>query len=376
MMRGAIFILALLCVGCVGSSQRLTVENTASTYSGCFSELSRDSMQRVEFAGRIFDFGTVREENGVVSHRFTFCNRSNRPIVITRTQTTCGCIRTDFSQEPILPGAEGVVTVSYDPYYRPGPFSKEIRIIFDGVRELSCIWIRGEVIPCRHPIAEDLPYDLGHGLRSNLKTLLLGGIFPGDEQSILLRYGNDSKNPMRLRFRVEGATCEALTIPDTALLAADERREIRLVYRMPKGLLGPQRLSVIPEVNGIVLPALKLTAIALPPKAPVSVHSPAIRCPQNNFLFEQATTPQPFDLRLKNDGGSPLRILSVDVPPVVKTDLRSGIEIAPDNSRIFASTFFLPSSCEGFHDRIYIVTDDPIRPLITINLNTSTPKMN
>ena len=365
MHAGVSILVALLCVACGGRgpSQRVASGNVDAM-------LSSDSMQRVEFAERVFDFGTLREEDGIVSHRFVFRNRSERPVVVTCAQTTCQCIRTYFSHAPVPPGDEGTVTVSYDPSYRPGVFSKEIRILFDGVRKLRHVWIRGEVIPCRHPITEDYPYDLGHGLRANLNTLSLGGMFPGGERSVLFRYGNDSGKSMRLRFRVEGATREALVIPDTAVLAADERREMRLVYRMPEGLLGVQRLSVVPEVNGTVLPALMLTAVALPPKATVTAHSPKVNCAQNGFLFEQTTASQSFEVSLENGGGSALRILSVDIPPEVATDLRPGVEIAPGQSRTFASTLRLPSASKGFHDRMYIVANDPVRPYITINLNT------
>ena len=98
MMRVVAFIFALLCVECGGrgSSQRFASENTALIYPEGSSMSLPDSLERIEFAERVFDFGTVREEDGIVSHRFTFRNRSDHPIVITRMQTTCQCIRTDF----------------------------------------------------------------------------------------------------------------------------------------------------------------------------------------------------------------------------------------------------------------------------------------
>lgn len=332
-----------------------------------------DTVQGPLFDERVHDFGTVQEQDGVMSHRFRFTNRSDRPVVVTQALTSCQCIRAEWQPEPVLPGAEGFLTVSYDPSHRPGTFSKEIRILFDGGQTVRRIWIRGEVIPCRHPVAEDHPYDLGRGLRTNLRVLLLGGIPAGEEGGILFRYGNASQQTLRLRFRVEGPTRDALTIPDTAILAPEDRREVRLRYRVPEGLLGAQRLRIIPEVNGAPLSPLELTAVALPPKRPVTASAPVAVCPQRSFLFGRSAAPQPFAIRIGNRGASPLHILHADLPQGVESDLEAGAEIAPGGSRTFAATLRGGVEC---HDRIYLVTDDPARPLVTITLNTKTEKNN
>ena len=275
-----------------------------------------DTVQGPLFDERVHDFGTVQEQDGVMSHRFRFTNRSDRPVVVTQALTSCQCIRAEWQPEPVLPGADGVLTVSYDPSHRPGTFSKEIRILFDGGQTVRRIWIRGEVIPCRHPVAEDHPYDLGRGLRTNLRVLLLGGIPAGEEGGILFRYGNASQQTLRLS-------------------------------------------------------PLELTAVALPPKRPVTASAPVAVCPQRSFLFGRSAAPQPFAIRIGNRGASPLHILHADLPPEVESDLRAGAEIAPGESRTFAATLRGGVEC---HDRIYLVTDDPARPLVTITLNTKTEK--
>ena len=38
-----------------------------------------------------WDFGTVAEAGGRVTHRFGFANRSGRPVVVTDAVATCGC---------------------------------------------------------------------------------------------------------------------------------------------------------------------------------------------------------------------------------------------------------------------------------------------
>ena len=62
-----------------------------------------------------FDFGIIKEANGKVSHTFVIKNVGDAPLVITRVATPCACTTPEYSQEPIAPGREGKITVSFNP---------------------------------------------------------------------------------------------------------------------------------------------------------------------------------------------------------------------------------------------------------------------
>lgn len=44
-----------------------------------------------------FDFGTIKEADGPVTHAFTIKNVGNAPLVITRASASCGCTKPKFS---------------------------------------------------------------------------------------------------------------------------------------------------------------------------------------------------------------------------------------------------------------------------------------
>ena len=77
--------------------------------------LTAPAQERLTFQPAEWDFGTIRESDGRVSHTFTGVNRSDTPLVILDVVTTCGCTVPDFSKKPILPGEKTQVTVTYDP---------------------------------------------------------------------------------------------------------------------------------------------------------------------------------------------------------------------------------------------------------------------
>lgn len=92
-----------------------------------------------------FDFGTIKEANGKVSHTFIIHNAGDAPLVITRVATPCACTTPEYSREPIAPGKEGKITVTYNPAGRPGPFYKNIAIYSNGRDGAFTIRIKGTV---------------------------------------------------------------------------------------------------------------------------------------------------------------------------------------------------------------------------------------
>ena len=93
------------------------------------------------------DFGRVRETNGYAVHEFFVKNTGTAPLIISHVLTTCGCAQPEWSRNPIEPGKEGFVIVSYDMVNRPGPFLKNITA-YTNERTLRHIFtIKGDVIP-------------------------------------------------------------------------------------------------------------------------------------------------------------------------------------------------------------------------------------
>ena len=99
-----------------------------------------------EFVESEHDFGTISEGDGPVTYVFTLKNVGNAPLVLTRVISSCGCTTPSFSKDPIAPGKEGKVTVTYDPTGRIYPFVKTISVYSNGKKGPSVLTIRGEVV--------------------------------------------------------------------------------------------------------------------------------------------------------------------------------------------------------------------------------------
>nr|WP_314648797.1 DUF1573 domain-containing protein [uncultured Porphyromonas sp.] len=104
------------------------------------AELPLEALQDEEF-----DFGTIQEANGKVSHTFIIKNIGDAPLIITRVSTPCSCTTPEHTREPIAPGKEGKVVVTYNPAGRPGPFYKNIAVYSNGKDGGFTLRIKGEV---------------------------------------------------------------------------------------------------------------------------------------------------------------------------------------------------------------------------------------
>lgn len=105
--------------------------------------------QVIEFVEQEYDFGTVKEEDGKISHVFAFVNVSQTPITITNVRASCGCTTPNWSRQPVMPGESGVVTATYSASGRPGRFNKSITVTAnDGTQDFQIVlYIKGNVTP-------------------------------------------------------------------------------------------------------------------------------------------------------------------------------------------------------------------------------------
>jgi len=91
------------------------------------------------------DFGKVAEKAGTVTYEFKFKNTGDAPLIIQRVGTTCGCTTPDYTKEPVLPGKEGTIKVTYSTTGRPGTFNKEITVFSNVPDSVYKLHIKGEV---------------------------------------------------------------------------------------------------------------------------------------------------------------------------------------------------------------------------------------
>lgn len=101
----------------------------------------------IKFTESTYNFGTIAENKGTVSHEFEFTNVGSAPLIIVDATAECGCTTPEYPTAPIMPGKKGKIKVTYNPYGRPGGFTKGVTIRSNGKPRKARIYIKGVVNP-------------------------------------------------------------------------------------------------------------------------------------------------------------------------------------------------------------------------------------
>lgn len=124
---GAVVLLALR-----GTPSQDIMGNTAS-------ELSFDEIEH--------DFGVIKQSGGLISIDFAYLYTGTVERQVIGVPTSCGCTAAELDRETLLPGDEGIMTVTFDPNLHeepPGKFYKTAWVMteppLEDVEEVK-IWV-------------------------------------------------------------------------------------------------------------------------------------------------------------------------------------------------------------------------------------------
>ena len=107
-MKNVLFItFVFLVFSCSNEKKGKNTENKAK------NQTETNRITEFEFSKEMHNFGTLQSgEIAVVT--FEFKNTSHTELVIGTIESDCGCVKADFSKEPVLPGKTGIVEVEFD----------------------------------------------------------------------------------------------------------------------------------------------------------------------------------------------------------------------------------------------------------------------
>jgi hypothetical protein len=148
---------------------------------GLFVVSLAQQAKQLQFREETYDFGTVVEDKGPVTHEFVFTNNSNRPVKILTVQASCGCTTPGWSKEAVAPGKTGFVQASFNPKGRPGFFTKSLTVTTDFDPNPIMLQIKGQVTSENtEPNASEFSIVNG-GLKLKVSSFNMGKIYIKDE---------------------------------------------------------------------------------------------------------------------------------------------------------------------------------------------------
>ena len=108
-------------------------------------EQDLDELPEITFNETLHDFGTVIEGEKVI-YNFTFTNTGKTDLILSSVSASCGCTATKYTNDPVAPGDEGIVTVTFDSRNRRGFQNKSVTIIANTQPNKTMLRIKAKVV--------------------------------------------------------------------------------------------------------------------------------------------------------------------------------------------------------------------------------------
>jgi hypothetical protein len=154
---------------------------------------------RIKFATEKHNFGKIQEEGGPAQFSFEFTNTGNAPITLTNVKASCGCTTPTWTKEAIEAGKTGVVTASYDPMNRPGPFTKSITVNTDGEPNTLVLNIEGDVIARKKSVKDWYPTEAGN-LRMISRNIYFNKVYHDGNATQKFVVFNQGEKPVNINI--------------------------------------------------------------------------------------------------------------------------------------------------------------------------------
>jgi len=129
-LAGVILSSTLLFTACKQEEKNTGVStdviNVPATATGSTTEAGAAPV--ITFSEEKHDFGAI-EEGEKVSYSFVFKNTGGSDLVISSAQGSCGCTVPSYPQDPVKPGAEGKIDVSFNSAGKSGLTEKTVTLV-------------------------------------------------------------------------------------------------------------------------------------------------------------------------------------------------------------------------------------------------------
>lgn len=126
-LMGVLFIGLIACNNSKNKEKELSTDlvKNPNTASG---KIDKDKLPEISFKETEHDFGEIFQGEKV-SYSFRFKNTGKSDLIISDVGASCGCTVPEYPQEPIKPGEEGSILVTFNSGNREGFQKKTVTVV-------------------------------------------------------------------------------------------------------------------------------------------------------------------------------------------------------------------------------------------------------
>lgn len=338
--------------------------------------LSAIAQPRLSSNKETHNFGQI-EWKHPVTVEYTITNTGDKPLVLTNVTTSCACSVADWTKKPIAPGEKGTVSATFDAKAL-GHFEKTIGIYSNAQPSLVYLKFVGEVVQEVTDFAKTHPYAIG-SIRLDRTEFDFPDAHREEKPTITFSVVNLSDRPYEPVLMHLPPYLKMERTPDVVLKGKKGKIKLTLDTKQLTDL-GLTQTSVylarfagdkVSEENEI-----PVSAILLPDFSGMtmqdSLNAPAIRLSEDNIDLSARLAKKhkaSHDIVITNTGKAPLQISKLQVfNSSVGVSLKKTVLQPGASTKLRVTIHKKNTGKKKHHLRILMITNDPARPKVEINI--------
>jgi len=136
-------IIVLTLLSCMSDERKITTDFVKNPLSADPNHMV--SMPKIQMEEDSYDFGDIIQGE-LVAHEFVVRNIGNDKLLINSAKGSCGCTVPVWPKEPILPGEEATIKVTFNSAGREGVQRKTVTLVTNVIPNTKVITIKGNVV--------------------------------------------------------------------------------------------------------------------------------------------------------------------------------------------------------------------------------------
>jgi len=121
------------------------INNPATASTASTEAADKDNAPFYEFEEEVKEFGKITQGESVTTE-FRFRNVGKSNLIISSAQGSCGCTVPEWPKEPIKPGEDGVIKVTFNSEGKHGIQNKTVTLIANTIPNTKVLALKGEVL--------------------------------------------------------------------------------------------------------------------------------------------------------------------------------------------------------------------------------------
>ena len=132
----------LVLISCVHDQQQKVTTDLVRSSQTADQSFNQVAMPEIAIEDDVFDFGEMNQYESITTE-FILENIGDAPLLIRSAKGSCGCTVADWPREPVGPGKQAAIRVTFNSENKQGEQNKVVTLVTNAIPSTKVLTIKG-----------------------------------------------------------------------------------------------------------------------------------------------------------------------------------------------------------------------------------------